>query len=117
MDPLCVVYDFSQMVCTLCQQGYTVDSITRVCEKKVTCLTRNQNGVCTSCFSGYQLDSRNSQCVKLPPNCIEMDIARGVCRRCSALTSFSSFGCIFPTTNCVAYNTFGRCQTCATGFV
>lgn len=116
-DPLCIVYNFAQMVCGLCQEGYSVNAVTRMCQKTVTCLRKDNGGICQACFSGYQLDPRNNECLKLPPNCVEMDVNRGVCLKCSALTSFSPFGCIFPTTNCKEYNSFGRCQICETGFV
>jgi len=105
------------MICTLCEEGYAVNAVSRVCEKKVTCLSRGSNNLCNACFTGYQLDTVNLVCVKLPPNCVSMDVNRNLCLKCSSLTSFSSFGCIFPTSNCVTYNSYGRCQTCATGYV
>jgi hypothetical protein len=88
-----------------------------VCTKTVTCLTTDQAGICSACFSGYQLDPQTRRCIALPPNCLVMNITSGFCANCSTVTSLSSSGCIFPTTNCTSYNFFGRCQTCAEGFV
>lgn len=116
-DPLCRVYNFTKQACVLCEEGYSLDPRTLICTKKVTCLSANQGGVCQSCFSGYQLDFQANRCLALPPNCLEMNITSGFCLRCTNVTSLSSSGCIFPTSNCTSYDFYGLCQTCTEGYV
>lgn len=111
-DPLCQIYNFTRQACQLCQEGYELDDRTLICMKRETCLAYDQNRRCTSCFSGYQLNLQTSQCIALPPNCVQMNMTSGFCQTCSNLTTLSASGCIFTTSNCITYNINGRCQTC-----
>lgn len=46
-----------------------------------------------------------------------MNTTSAVCLNCTQGTSFFNSQCVFLTNNCTAYNGFGYCQTCASGFV
>ena len=108
-DPLCLVYDFGNQVCELCNEGYNIDPVRLSCVKTVTCLARDANNFCSRCFSGYQLDFVSYQCLALPNNCAFMNTTSQVCLNCTSSTAFRNSICAFVTANCQTYNVFGYC--------
>lgn len=115
--PLCVVYNFTTSVCLLCQQGYSLNSVSLLCQKTVSCLSKNSNGICTACFTGFQLNSAINQCIALPPNCLVMNVYTQICIICSSTTVLNNNICVISTPNCLTYNYYGYCQTCTQGYI
>jgi hypothetical protein len=113
--------EFKGNECVKCSSGF-FKGVDGKCKRvDPSCRTYNpNNGQCTGCYSGYEVKGGLCVMAQSSPtiaNCNEIDIATGLCKKCSFGYYFDAFGnCVQKDPNCKTFDTISqKCTECYPG--